>query len=369
MEKWRAIFTTIFLGMFLPEFSVVVNALDGAATYPLAPAMFIFGDSLIDNGNNNYMVTSAKANYFPYGIDAGGPTGRFSNGLTVVDYGARYLGLPFIPPYFSITSFGKHILRGINYASAAAGILDETGRHYGQRTSLNGQILQFETTARLKLPVLFLDQGELSQYLAKSVYLINIGGNDYLNNYLMPNRYESSRIYSPEAFADHLMNTLATQISNLHMLGARKFVLVASGPLGCIPTYLSKSSDNRCVDRINNLISMFNSRLVYLTSTLNSTLPDSFFVYQNIYDLFYDMIHNPTEYGFYDSTTACCGNGKDGGEVTCLPLQQPCKDRDQFVFWDSFHPTQAANAIIARRGYSLYATDCTPISIYQLAQL
>lgn len=52
----------------------------------LVPAMFIFGDSLIDNGNNNNLASLAKANYFPYGIDFnGGPTGRFSNGLTMVD--------------------------------------------------------------------------------------------------------------------------------------------------------------------------------------------------------------------------------------------------------------------------------------------
>lgn len=50
-------------------------------------AMFIFGDSLIDNGNNNYIPSIAKANYFPYGIDVGIPTGRFCNGLTVTDYG------------------------------------------------------------------------------------------------------------------------------------------------------------------------------------------------------------------------------------------------------------------------------------------
>lgn len=52
----------------------------------LVPAMFIFGDSLIDNGNNNNLASLAKANYFPYGIDFnGGPTGRFSNGFTMVD--------------------------------------------------------------------------------------------------------------------------------------------------------------------------------------------------------------------------------------------------------------------------------------------
>lgn len=52
----------------------------------MVPAIFIFGDSLIDNGNNNDLTSFAKANYYPYGIDFnGGPTGRFSNGYTMVD--------------------------------------------------------------------------------------------------------------------------------------------------------------------------------------------------------------------------------------------------------------------------------------------
>lgn len=43
---------------------------------PKVPAMFMFGDSLVDNGNNNYYLSSlAKANYYPYGID-------FFQGLT-----------------------------------------------------------------------------------------------------------------------------------------------------------------------------------------------------------------------------------------------------------------------------------------------
>lgn len=57
--------------------------------HPLAPAFFVFGDSLVDSGNNNYIPTLARANYFPYGIDFGFPTGRFCNGRTVVDYGGK----------------------------------------------------------------------------------------------------------------------------------------------------------------------------------------------------------------------------------------------------------------------------------------
>lgn len=53
---------------------------------PAVPCLFIFGDSLSDSGNNNPLISWAKANYLPYGIDfPGGPTGRFCNGRTTID--------------------------------------------------------------------------------------------------------------------------------------------------------------------------------------------------------------------------------------------------------------------------------------------
>jgi phospholipase/lecithinase/hemolysin len=52
-----------------------------------ARAFFVFGDSLVDNGNNNYLATTARADSPPYGIDypTHRPTGRFSNGLNLPD--------------------------------------------------------------------------------------------------------------------------------------------------------------------------------------------------------------------------------------------------------------------------------------------
>lgn len=51
------------------------------------PALFVFGDSLVEVGNNNFLNTIAKANYFPYGIDfSTGSTGRFSNGKSLIDF-------------------------------------------------------------------------------------------------------------------------------------------------------------------------------------------------------------------------------------------------------------------------------------------
>lgn len=71
----------------------------GAASTPVAPpptttvskkppVIYIFGDSMSDVGNNNYLLLSiAKCNYPWYGIDyeSGWPTGRFTNGRTIGD--------------------------------------------------------------------------------------------------------------------------------------------------------------------------------------------------------------------------------------------------------------------------------------------
>ena len=55
-------------------------------------AFFVFGDSLVDNGNNNYLMTTARADSPPYGIDfpTHRATGRFSNGKNIPDIISTY---------------------------------------------------------------------------------------------------------------------------------------------------------------------------------------------------------------------------------------------------------------------------------------
>lgn len=43
---------------------------------------------------------------------------------------AEMLGLPFAPPFTDPSMSDPQIFQGVNYASAAAGILDETGKEY-----------------------------------------------------------------------------------------------------------------------------------------------------------------------------------------------------------------------------------------------
>lgn len=66
--------------------AAVLGSLSTAAE---ARAFFVFGDSLVDNGNNNYLATTARADAPPYGIDftpSHRPTGRFSNGYNIPDF-------------------------------------------------------------------------------------------------------------------------------------------------------------------------------------------------------------------------------------------------------------------------------------------
>lgn len=50
-------------------------------------AVFAFGDSIVDQGNNNNITTIVKCNFPPYGKDFvdGKATGRFTNAKTPAD--------------------------------------------------------------------------------------------------------------------------------------------------------------------------------------------------------------------------------------------------------------------------------------------
>ncbi|XP_043724033.1 GDSL esterase/lipase 7-like [Telopea speciosissima] len=131
-EKMFKTFSISLLSLCL-----LLHLFQAKCSSPLAPALYIFGDSLSDSGNNNFLVTVAKVKYDPYGIDfPEGPTGRFTNGNTCVDFLAQFLGLPLAPPYLGLSVTQKNnTTTGINFASGSAGILTETGTAAGDDLS------------------------------------------------------------------------------------------------------------------------------------------------------------------------------------------------------------------------------------------
>ncbi|CAN1847272.1 GDSL esterase/lipase At5g45670 [Linum perenne] len=307
------------------------------------PCYFIFGDSLVDNGNNNYITTLARADYPPYGVDfSSGPTGS-----------------------------GEEVLKGVNYASAAAGIREETGKQLGGRISFAGQVKNYKNTVS-QIVSLLGDEDSAAKHLRKCIFWVGMGSNDYLNNYFMPMFYNTGNQFTPKQFADDLIERYTEQLKIMYKYGARKFALNAVGQIGCSPSQLAGNSLNgkTCVKTVNSAIQIFNNKLRSRVDRLNDKTPDAKLTFINIYGIFKELMTNPEDHGFSVKNEACCGVGRNKGQFTCLPFQIPCQDRNEYLFWDAFHPTEAVNEFVGKRSYNAKSSsDAHPYDIRHLARL
>ncbi|XP_021723285.1 GDSL esterase/lipase At1g29660-like [Chenopodium quinoa] len=307
---------------------------------PQVPCYFVFGDSLSDPGNNNDLNTKAKANYPPYGIDfpGGVATGRFSNGRNFVDRITELLGFDeYIPPYS--TAKGRQILKGVNYASGAAGIRSETGQHLGDRISMDQQLVNHGLTVA-KIPWYGFTA---LRNLGKCLYTVNIGNNDYINNYFNSN-YSSSSIYYPEEYAQALISKYGLQLKSLYLLGARKIAVFGVGLVGCtlgeIYTF-GPSEGSLCVDKINEAVKIFNEKLINLVDDLTMELPGAQFTYIGA--------SSSTDTGSAVANTTCC---KVRDDFQCVEFDTVCEGRDNYIFWDGYHPTEVVNILSGESAYS-----------------
>ncbi|KAL0450416.1 UNVERIFIED_CONTAM: GDSL esterase/lipase 7 [Sesamum latifolium] len=337
---------------------------------PAAPALYVFGDSLFDSGNNNLLPTLAKANFPPYGMNFEmGATGRFTNGRTVVDFIAEFLGLPHSPPYLSLirTFLRTEPLTGLNFASASCGILPQTGSDLGKCLNLAEQIGLFERAVKQDISRHYKTAGELSNYLSKSVFVISIGSNDYINNYLDTQRFDTSKHYTPLSFARLLVDTFSQQLERLYHLGARKVIIFEIGPIGCIPSSTKQvKHKGRCVEEINQLAKMFNNHLAPMLQNLTSSLRGSAFILGHAHWLGYDAVIHPSKYGLTDSSNACCVTWMNGTSA-CIPElgALACREPNKHYFWDGYHLTEAVYKTIATHCFN-ESSVCIPKNIKEL---
>lgn len=332
------------------------------------PANFVFGDSLVDVGNNNYIASLSKANYVPFGIDLGRPTGRFTNGRTIVDIIGQEMGIDFTPPYLAPTTNGPVILKGVNYASGAGGIFNLTGKLFGDRINFDAQLDNFANTRQDIISMIGFP-ATLSLF-RRSMFSVTMGSNDFINNYLAPAVliYEQ-QLASPEIFVNTLVSKFREQLIRLFNLGARKIIVTNVGPIGCIPNQrdTNPAAGDGCVTFPNQLAQLFNIQLKGLIEELNSNLKGSMFVYADVYSILEDILNNYEAYGFENPSSACCScAGRFGGLIPCGLTSTVCLDRSKYVFWDPWHPTDAANVIIAKRLLDGDHNDIFPMNVGQL---
>ncbi|KAK1363404.1 GDSL esterase/lipase [Heracleum sosnowskyi] len=332
---------------FATVVTLLVISIDG---YNCKVVQFIFGDSLSDVGNNDRLSRSlARANLPWYGIDFGSgmPNGRFTNGRTVSDIIGDKMGLPRPPAFLDPSLTEEMILEnGVNFASGGGGILNETGGLFIQRFSFYKQIKLFQGTQELIKAK--LGTAAADKFFQESQYVVALGSNDFINNYLMP-IYRDSWTYNDEGFIDYLMETLGAQLRVLHKLGARQLMVFGLGPMGCIPLQrvLSISGSGECQEKTNNLALSFNKAANNLLEDLSKNLPNASYRFGDGYDVVNNVIKNPSKYGFENSDSPCCSFGRIRPALTCVPASTLCKDRSKYLFWDEYHPSDSANELIA----------------------
>ncbi|XP_071685562.1 GDSL esterase/lipase 5-like [Rutidosis leptorrhynchoides] len=310
-------------------------------------AVFVFGDSFFDPGNNNYIKTSSldQANFSPYGrTHFHFPTGRFSDGRIIPDFILEYAKLPVISPYMAPNSQRFYKI-GANFASAGAGALVETFQ--GSVISLETQI-RYHKRVENRLRKRYGDR-EARNTLSKAVYLFSIGTNDYLNPYMITNSTRFNPSYSNSHLVHIVIANLTIAIKDLHKRGGRKFGFINLGPLGCLPGIRiipnPTTDSGACIESASLLAKLHNQALANTLETLATQLQG--FKY-SLYDFHTNLearLRHPFKYGYKQGKTACCGTGRFRGTFSCggkrgVKEFKVCEKPQEYVFWDSYHLTE-----------------------------
>ncbi|KAJ4788372.1 GDSL esterase/lipase [Rhynchospora pubera] len=355
------------LCLFFVLFCVFSRFVGATTSYTWkVPAIYVFGDSTVDVGNNNYLTKSkTKANYPHYGIDFphSRPTGRFSNGYNQIDFVAIHMGFRISPPpYLSLNDTNNHQilkgLRGVNFASAGSGILDSTGANIITGTQ---QLLYFETLRSKMMAQPNADQ--VAQRLSMSLFLISAGGNDALAFFATNNSPNNSAVL---LFYNTLLSKYENHIKTLYRLGARRFAVINVPPVGCVPSARVLNLTGGCINGMNQIAKGLNDAITALFSKLAVALPGLKYSIGASYDLTLSAITNPLSFGFKEVGSACCGSGKLNAQSYCTRNATYCMNRKQYLFWDLIHPTQQASKIAASVFYNGSAQFVGPITYKQL---
>ncbi|ERM93993.1 hypothetical protein AMTR_s00136p00069360 [Amborella trichopoda] len=328
--------------------AVLAACLAGVESQALVPAIITFGDSAVDVGNNDYLPTIFKADFPPYGRDFvnRSPTGRFCNGKLATDITAETLGFTSFPPaYLSSQASGKNLLIGANFASGASGYYDKTAYLY-HAISLSQQ-LEYYKEYQGKLAKI-AGAAKAKSILSNALYILSEGSSDWVQNYYIDPLL--NKIYTPDQFSDFLVGIYSSFIQDLYGLGARRIGVTSLPPLGCLPATITLFGfgSNQCVSRINSDAQNFNKKLKAATSSLQKKLPSLKIAVFDIYTPLFDLAKNPSKSGFAEARKACCGTGIIETSFLCNPKSPgTCSNATQYVFWDSVHPSQAANQVLA----------------------
>ncbi|KAK0597957.1 hypothetical protein LWI29_030213 [Acer saccharum] len=216
------------------------------------------------------------------------PTGRFCDGRIIPDFTALHANLSLWRPYLSYQPGKYQFLNGANFASAGASVLPYNDPEV---LHLDIQLGFFKNVAGLWRQK--LGDAEANKRLNNAVFLISIGGVDYMTY--------SSRRYAINAteYVNWVIGNITYTITEIYETGGRKFAFQNVAPLGCTPeakqTY--NLSDDECEEELLEMATLHNNALFNAAKELEIQLPAFKYLIFDYYNLLYDRIKHPSKYG------------------------------------------------------------------------
>jgi phospholipase/lecithinase/hemolysin len=248
-------------------------------------SIVVYGDSLSDNGNLFAATGQPGAPYY---------AGRRSNGPVAVEQMATRLGVPLVDYAWTGATTGTG-----NYGDQ--GSTTTSGTYH-----LPGMLTEFSST-----------QQAITPYLG-GLFIVWGGPNDFL----APSPLDQG----PQDTIARGVGNLVTIVDQLLSRGATNILVPGMPDLGLTPYFHSLGPATAAAASV--VTNAFNAALV-------SELPTSV-KFVDTAALLRSIVAHPAAYGFTNVTEACF----DGFSV--------CADPSQYLFFDDFHPTTQADALVAQ---------------------
>ena len=292
-------------------------------------AMYVFGDSLSDTGN----VFTATQGQFPPPPYS---NGRFSNGPNWVDDLAQDLGIK-PTPVAQVQFNNAPAPQGINYAFGGA----TTGTANVLNTTLG---LPENGTG---LPGLTQEVGSFAQTFPvadpQALYIVWAGGNDYLPT--------NSKSFTPFQTPTQTVANLSAAVQLLASRGARNIAVGNLPDQGKVPLVNRTGAESTA---LTTLTRAHNTLLSTTLSGLSQSLPGVSLTSLDFSTGFNNIIDDPSKFGFTNVTDSCLV------QPTATSPGSLCSNPDQYLFWDSFHPTAAGSRVIADAALSTLQSKSVP---------
>lgn len=290
---------------------VLIAANTPASAAPFS-ALYVFGDSLSDGGNNALVIGTDASQAisgnsyiptYPYG------SGTYSNGAVWVTPFAAGLGLS--------AWAAPSLAGGGDYA------------YGGARTATDGSVAGFPPSATTQLTGTGTGYGRgylegLSSVPSTALYVIAIGGDD-VRDAAEEAAFSATPALTIAAAATAYAGEVGGMVDALQAKGAARIVVWDTPDVGKAPAAVAAGASFAAL--ASTVASSFNAAL---STRLAGEPGVSIF---SIFALTDKMVAHPGDYDLTNATDAC------GAISGCDP--------STYLFWDGLHPTSAGHAVIA----------------------